>query len=107
MGRKYYDQYGACHSRIIFDEAHYYKNSSTKIITFISNLNGCFKTRAADHYEQRPGGWEDDRPLKWFLSGTPVGTLPADLAGSSTTPWRPSWDDELRDLCAFDIKNAD
>lgn len=40
--------------------------------------------------EETPG-YKDQRPYKWYLSGTPIDTSPADFAGSISTIKRTSW----------------
>lgn len=42
MGGRDHKQYGACHRRIILDQAHYFKSTRTQIKSFIRNLNGKF-----------------------------------------------------------------
>ena len=36
-------------------------------------------------------GYRDQRPYKWYLSGTPIDTSPADFAGSISTMEKTSW----------------
>lgn len=74
-------------SRIIFDEAHYYKNPSDG---FIKSLNNTFT-------KPGPSGtpwYQDHRPYKWSLSATPIDTSPADFIGSRSILERPSWSEE-------------
>lgn len=85
MGRKQLQQYGICHSYVIMDEAHNIKNWHTKIFMFIHGLNDLCRH------------WADNRPYKWFLSGTPLRNSPEDFAGTMYCLERPSWSEETSD----------
>lgn len=55
MGSRDHKPYGACHSRIILDQAHYFKSTRTQIKSFIRNLNGKFVDLGERDYGERLG----------------------------------------------------